>query len=189
MSIKKLLFIFTALIVAFFVKNILYQYKNFSEAENNYKNGEVIQAIDNYERVILAYTLFSKLVNESIKNLKTICANTDDNFIKIYCYETLKSSLFQIRSFYQPYKDDLNFAITQSAIIKANNDVKLTKEYLNLDKFDRAPNTFWSLISIASFASIIIFLYYMIQKNRINLLSLGFILILTTVWLISLYMA
>ncbi len=189
MNIKKLLLIFTVLILAFFVKNIFYQYKNFSKAENSYKNGEFIQAIDYYERVILAYTPFSKIVNESVKNLKNICVNTDDSFIKLYCYETLKSSLFQIRSFYQPYRDDLNFAINQSAIIKAHNDANFTKEYLSLDKFNRTPNTFWSLLSILSFLGIIIFLYYLIQKNRINLISLGFILILTVIWLISLYMA
>ncbi len=189
MSVKKLLGLFFALVFAFFIKNLFYQYKNFHEAENNYKNGDTIQAIDHYERVILAYTPFLGLVNDSIKNLKNICVNTDDNFIKLYCYETLKSSLFQIRSFYQPYKDDLDFAINQSATIKADNNPSYVKEYLRLDRFDRSPNTFWSLLSVILFASIVIYLYYLAQKSKINFLSLGFILVLTVLWLISLYMA
>lgn len=158
-----------------------------------------LEAIKAYEKVLLFYVPFSYYNDRAVNGILEICKVLDAYEEKLYCYETVRSSLLQIKSFYQPYSEvlkDVNSKIAylraslylrRDNLYSANDFNKLYMLQLNLLNYDNSPSTSWSFISVVSLMFWIGFVIYGIYVNAI-LGILGF-LTFFILWMVGLYMA
>jgi tetratricopeptide (TPR) repeat protein len=196
--IKRVSALILILLIIFLSKNLVYQFKNYSLAKEYQSKGDMYQAIDYYERVILAYTPLSPVINNSVDNLLNICYKANDQELKLYCLETLRSSLIQTKSFYQPYyelleKLNIDTAELRTEIITKNYQITNKKEIynqqLNIIKFNRFPDTFWSFLSILALIGWISMVFYTILKPEKTLIRWIVISIFYILWAYGLYKA
>lgn len=198
--------VFILVFIAFFlIRMVYFQYLYFEEG----KKLKSLERIKNYEKVILHHFPLSPYTNYAVNEVLKICEELKEDDEKLYCYETLRSSLIQIRSFYQPYQKTIQeikphiASLTAVAMInwKENGYTKADYERLyeiNLKLLihENTPSLFWSAISVFSFLGWIGFVFLIIFKgfersiNKKHLLSgvFGFI-VFFFLWIIGLYMA
>ncbi|MEZ0323489.1 MAG: hypothetical protein ABWJ98_04170 [Hydrogenothermaceae bacterium] len=193
---KKLLALFLIIVVSLIVRELITQREFIKVAEK--QSG--LDAIKFYEKVILSYVPFSPYNKKAVESIKDICKTLQKEDEKLYCYETLRTDLIQIKSFYQPFSDVLYEITPEIAKLRANQMIewegsnysksdfdRLYKAQLNLLNYDNSPSNFWSFITVLSFMMWISSVVLAIYKNVI-VGSFGF-LIFFTLWILGLFMA
>ena len=202
---KTIVLLLVIIFLAFFIRMLYSQYIYMKESEKT--NG--LEKVKAYEKVVLFHFPLSPYTKKAVEGIMRECEALKENNEKLYCYETLRSNLIQIKSFYQPYKNvilSINPKIAHFRTIEMINwkENKFTmKDYqslysfhLNLLNYDNAPSIFWSIITVFSLIGWIGSVFLIILKglgtplNKRILISgtAGFILFFT-LWLIGLYMA
>ena len=189
-------------IVLFYHEHRLY-YKGLNFQKENKK----IFAIDYYSYVIIAYVPFSPYVKKAERKILNIGRYFEKKKIfykALFAYEVLRSSYFQVRSFYQPRKkliEKLNYKIAKIKveILKNENRLKnMKKEYerqLKILQHNDFPSVIGSFIMCFSFLGWVGAIIFMIlrgfEKENINkkiiILSFGCYLLFFSIWIVSLY--
>jgi hypothetical protein len=206
---RRLLIVF--LIVFIIITSLGVLLKNqrdlFREAELVQAMGRPLMAVSLYERVILNYVPFSPYNKKAIERMENLCKNLNDKKYKLFCEETLRSSLYQTRSFYFPYNEKIKETEKRILLLKTelyiehNNPPekdyeRIYKDLKTMMEYDWYPSVFWSLIATVSLILWILCITFTIWKgfskqiNKRILISgtAGFILFFT-LWLIGLYIA
>ena len=183
--------------ISFAYKNINIQKEFYKKGLEYEKNNLLIPAIDAYERVILAYVPLSPYNRKALDKILYICERLD-SYDKLYCYETVKASLFQIQSFYQPFeniKDEVFEKIVNLRTELYAADLQLSEDEKSkirpimeeIAKKEFNPDKFWAFIAPVSLISWISFVIAGIWYRKLYF-YLGFILSFV-IWVVSLYMA
>lgn len=158
-----------------------------------------LDAIKSYEKVILFHFPFSPFTETSVKNILNLCPSFKEQEKSLYCYETLRSALIQIGSFYQPYNEvlkSINPEIARLRVrlmmnwdknISENDFGKIYNNQLKLLNYDNAPSKIWSFISVTSLLFWIGSVIFGIYKNKI-IGTVGFIFFFI-MWILGLIMA
>lgn len=203
--IKKV-FIFVLIFLLLFLIRMMYCQNLYMKDAMSQKGLEKIKA---FEKVILFHFPFSPFTEKSIKYSLNECNNFKENKEKLYCYETLRSSLLQIRSFYQPYKDVIEELNPKIAHLRAIESIKwkynnysekdyekIYKNHLALLRYDNAPSVSWSAVvvfSLIGWIGSVFFIIFKALKTPFNKKYLyagltGYI-IFFSFWLLGLWMA
>lgn len=203
---KKISMIFFLIIFFFYAKAFITQKNFISEAK---KTDNSIKAVRYYERALLSYVPLSSYNKEAIEGILERCKNFKDTEQKLYCYETLRSALYQIRSFYQPYKEEIKNIEPLIAELKTKQMIqwkynnfsekdyqRLYNHHIEILKYETSPSVLWSIISIFSLLAWIGSVFLIIIKgfntplNRKYLL-IGFMsfVLFFSLWIIGLYIA
>lgn len=203
---KKISMIFFLIIFFFYAKAFITQKNFISEAK---KTDNSIKAVRYYERALLSYVPLSSYNKEAIEGILERCKNFKDTEQKLYCYETLRSALYQIRSFYQPYKEEIKNIEPLIAELKTKQMIqwkynnfsekdyqRLYNHHMEILKYETSPSVLWSIISIFSLLAWIGSVFLIIIKgfntplNRKYLL-IGFMsfVLFFSLWIIGLYIA
>lgn len=205
MNKKVVLFIVIMVLISLLLRSLYTQYKFITIA----KDQKGLEKVKSLEKVILFYVPFSPFNKISVDELKKECQNFSINDEKLYCYETLRTSLIQIRSVYQPYQEVLDEIIPIIASLRAkemigwefNNYTKsdfntLYKNQIKLLMYDNTPSYFWSFIvgfSLIGWISSVIFLIWKGLGENINVLNVfwGLLAFVSffSLWILGLYMA
>ena len=80
--------------------------QDFTYGEAAYTNGEYKAAITHYERTIKWYTPLSPVVQRAVERLWQLGTEAEargDGSLALEAYQTLRSSLYAVQSFYLPY--------------------------------------------------------------------------------------
>ncbi|MGC9081064.1 hypothetical protein [Sulfurihydrogenibium sp.] len=182
---------------------VQYKYMNLSHQQAG------LEKIKSLEKVLLFYVPFSPYNDDAVNTMLEECQNLSKIDEKLYCYETLRTSLVQIRSFYQPYKKTLEQIIPVIADLRSiemlnwdfNNYSKedyknLYISQLKLLTYDNQPSVFWSFVAVISLIGWILAIVLLIWKGlgeRINkdyiLVSFVLFLLFFGLWILGLYMA
>lgn len=151
--------IFLVFLIALIMRQIFYQSKHHQEA----KFSIGIERVKAYERVILNHFPLSPYSKKAVDGLLKECNAFKENDEKLYCYETLRSSLIQIRSFYQPYIEAIEKIKPKIADLRAKEKIawkynkitmndyeKIYSEQMAILNHDNSPSLFWSLVTVLS---------------------------------------
>lgn len=196
------------LIIIFLIFSIrmLYSQHIYTKESDKLVGLEKVKA---YEKVILFHFPLSPYTKKAVKGMIIECEGLNKNNEKLYCYETLRSSLIQIKSFYQPYKtviESINPTIAHLRAIeminwKENNFImknyqSLYAFHLNILNYENAPSILWSIITVFSLLGWIGSVFLIILKGlgnplnkKILITGTGGFIIFFTLWLVGLYMA
>lgn len=203
---KKISIIFFVIIFLFCAKAFITQKNFISEAK---KTDNSIKAVRYYEKALLSYIPLSPYNKEAILGTLERCENFKDTEQKLYCYETLRSALYQIRSFYQPYKDEIKNIEPSIAELKTKQMIqwkynnfsekdyqRLYNHHMEILKYDSSPSGLWSIISIFSLLAWIGSVFWIIIKGfntplNKKYLLIGFVsfVLFFSLWIIGLYIA
>jgi hypothetical protein len=99
-----LMIIFIALLYA---KTAYNSRQDFTLGEDAYTHGEYKQAITHYERTIKWYTPLSTVVQRAVERLWQLGTEAEargELSLALEAYQTLRSSLYAVQSFYIPYQ-------------------------------------------------------------------------------------
>ncbi|WP_353684106.1 hypothetical protein V4D30_09555 [Thermodesulfovibrio sp. 3907-1M] len=194
------------MLLIFYLRLFLQQKDFMNKAKHS---NDSIKAITYYERVILSYIPFSPYSREAVNGILEKCKKTGDDEQKLYCYETLRSALYQVRSFYQPYREEIKKLEPLIAELKTYEMIQWKynnlseKDYqrlynynIEIMQYDSSPSVFWSMVSVLSLFAWICSVCFIILKglktpiNKRYLLwgLTGFILFFS-LWIIGLYNA
>jgi len=206
---RRLLIVF--LIVFIIITSLGVLLKNqrdlFREAELVQAMGKPLMAVSLYERVLLNYVPFSHYNKMAIERMEGLCKNLNDKKYKLFCEETLRSSLYQIRSIYIPYKEKIKETEKRILLLKTelyiehNNPAQIDYEKIYKDlkammEYDWYPSVFWSLIATVSLILWILCIILTIWKGfakqvnkRILISGTGGFILFFTLWIIGLYLA
>ncbi|MCX8125447.1 MAG: hypothetical protein N3F66_14960 [Spirochaetes bacterium] len=208
-SYRKVIFIsLIVLIVIFIVLSIrlaFYQYKHSNEAFAS-KDIEKVKAL---ERVILNHFPLSPYTKRAINELLTMCEKFNENDEKLYCYETLRSSLIQIKSFYQPYSEVIERIKPKIADLRAREKIAWKYNNLNVSDYDRlyneqmailnydnSPSLPWSALTIFSLLGWIGSVIFMILKGitkpvnkRFLRIGIAMYIVFFSLWILGLWKA
>ncbi|WP_028951037.1 hypothetical protein [Sulfurihydrogenibium subterraneum] len=205
MNKKVVLFIVIMVLISLLLRSLYTQYKFITIA----KDQKGLEKVKSLEKVILFCVPFSPFNKIAVDELKKECQNFSINDEKLYCYETLRTSLIQIKSIYQPYKEILDEIIPIIASLRAKemiswefNDYKesdfntLYKNQIKLLMYDNTPSYFWSFIvgfSLIGWISSVIFLIWKGLGENINVFNIfwGLLAFVSffSLWILGLYMA
>ncbi len=166
------IFFIIFILLLLFVRNFYYQVLH----EKEVKKSVGLEKVKAYERVILNHFPLSPYTERAVKELLSICEGFLEEKEKNYCYETLRSSLIQIRSFYQPYEeviDELKPKIADlRATLKNKGEQGKKEEYerifqaqLEILNYHHAPSCFWSIVTVFSLLGWITSLIIVIFKG------------------------
>lgn len=166
-----------------------------------------LMAISLYERVLLNYVPLSPYNKKAVEGIEKLCPTLNDKKHRLFCEETLRSSLYQIRSFYMPYEEKIRetekriLLLKTELFIEHNNPPQSYYEKIYQDlkammEHEWYPSVFWSIVVTVSLFLWIACLSFIIWKgfekslNKIRVLkgSVGFILFFS-LWLLGLYLA
>lgn len=179
----------------------------FREAELVQAMGKPLMAVSLYERVLLNYVPFSPYNKKAIERMENLCKNLNDKKYKLFCEETLKSSLYQIRNFCTPYHEKIKETEKRILLLKTelyiehNNPPekdyeKIYKDLKAMMEYDWYPSVFWSLIATVSLILWILCINFSIWKGfakqvnkKILITGTGGFILFFTLWIIGLYMA
>lgn len=141
------------------IRQAYFQNKHMKEATFS----KSIDRVKAYERVILNHFPLSSYTKRAVNALLNECETFMENDEKLYCYETLRTSLFQIRSFYQPYSYVLDKIKPKIAGLRAEEMIswrynnlttadyeKIYNKQLTILTYDNAPSMFWSFTIVVS---------------------------------------
>lgn len=122
-----------------------------------------LEKIRSCEKVILFHFPLSPYSKKAVNLLIDECEKLKDEEEKLYCYETLRSGLIQVKSFYQPYRDIIEDSKFKIAHLRATLAIKwqfnrysiqdydsLYRDNLALIQHENAPSVFWSLVVVFS---------------------------------------
>ncbi len=197
------LFFILFILLLLFVRNLYHQALHEKEGEKS----EGLEKVKAYERVILNHFPSSPYTERAIKELLLSCEKFPEEKEKLYCYETLRSSLIQIRSLHEPYSEILERINPKIANLRANLKNKLDqgdgKEYernfhiqLEILSYDNAPSLFWSFVTVFSLLGWITSLIFIICrgfKKPINKRCIAFgglsYLLFFLLWVLGLWLA
>lgn len=207
---KKILLLIS-LIIAIFIFSIIVLINNqrllIKEAQLVQAMGKPLMAISLYERVLLNYVPFSPYNKKAIEGIERLCPNLTDKKHRLFCEETLRSSLYQIRSFYIPYKEKIKETEKRILILKTelyiehNNPAerdyeKIYKDLKAMTEYEWYPSVFWSIlviISLLGWIASVIFIIHWGFKESVNrklvFISVAGFIIFFSLWIISLYLA
>lgn len=166
------LFFILFILLLLFVRNFYCQVLH----EKEVKKSEGLEKVKAYERVILNHFPLSPYTKRAAGELLLICEEFVEENEKLYCYETLRSSLIQIRSFYQPYKeiiDEINPKIADlRGRLKNKVEQEKNEEYerifqaqLEILNYNNAPSLFWSFVTVFSLLGWIASLIFVIFRG------------------------
>lgn len=197
--------VFLLIFLGFFMMRMLYfQYLYFEEGAKL----RGIERVRSYEKVILNHFPFSPYTHYAVDGVLKTCEELKENDEKLYCYETLRSSLIQIRSFYQPYQKILQEIEPHIAHLRTmaminwkedgfrENYARLYSANIKLLSYENTPSVFWSVVLVFSLLGWIGSVFLIIIKgfktplDKKQLLTgvVSFFLFFF-LWLLSLYMA
>lgn len=177
------------------------------EAQMVQAMGKPLMAISLYERVLLNYVPFSPYNGKAIGGIEKICLNLTDKKYKLFCEETLRSSLYQIRSFYIPYSEKIKetekriFLLKTELYVEHNNPPereyeKIYTDLKNMMEYEWYPSVGWSILVVLSLPSWIAAVIFIIcngfkkSANRKSVfVSLAGFIIFFFIWIIGLYLA
>lgn len=203
-NMKKFL-VFLLIFLGFFMMRMLYfQYLYFEEGAKL----RGIERVRSYEKVILNHFPFSPYTYYAVDGVLKTCEELKENDEKLYCYETLRSSLIQIRSFYQPYQKNLQEIkshiahLRTMAMINSKEDgfrenyARLYSANIKLLSYENTPSVFWSAVLVFSLLGWIGSVFLIIIKGfktpldkKQLLTGVVSFFIFFFLWLLSLYMA
>ena len=96
-----------AFVVMLYAKVAYNANRDFARGEESYRHGEYKVAITYYERTIKWYTPFSTVVQPAVERLWQLGAEAEargEVSLALEAYQTLRSSLYAVQSFYIPYQ-------------------------------------------------------------------------------------
>src|SRR5947208_2443816 len=99
-----LVIIFVALLYA---KTAYNSHQDFALGEDAYVHGEYKRALNHYERTIKWYTPLSTVVQRAVERLWQLGTEAEargELSLALEAYQTLRSSLYAVQSFYIPYQ-------------------------------------------------------------------------------------
>lgn len=203
---RKTIAVMIALLLCTIITRLLVsQYLFLQEAESSIG----IDRVKAYERVILHYVPLSPWTGRAVKELQKLCSDFYDEEEALYCYETLRSSLLQIRSVFIPYRDVLEVIIPRIAVLRAKlqighpggespyDEQTLIEYHTSLLRHDNSPSLFWSCVIVMSLLGwvgmgfALTWCCFREDKNKFRRLLFGGIawLILFGIWILGLYRA
>jgi hypothetical protein len=160
--------------------------------------GKPLMAISMYERALLNYVPFSPYNEKAVEKIKKTCQALTEKEHKLFCQETLRSALYQLRGFYVPYsetitKTEKDMLITKLELyIQHNNPPpeeyqQIFKELKAITDYDPYPSVFWSFLVVFSLAGWIgSAVFLTLKANKKAFLSF---LVFLFLWLLGLYLA
>ncbi|MDI6713982.1 MAG: hypothetical protein QMD43_03005 [Thermodesulfovibrio sp.] len=203
--LKPILLLLIFAVTALLTRQFFYQLKHMNEADAS----SGIEKIKAFERVILNHFPLSPYTKNAVDKILIECEGFIKTDEKLYCYETLRSSLIQIKSFYQPYEDTIKKINPKIAELRAES--MISWEYNNLTKkdferiytaqlallnYNNAPSQLWSAVTVFSligWISTIIFLimkgFTKNQNRRYIVTGILIYLVFFLLWLCGLYFA
>ncbi|MFN3813431.1 MAG: hypothetical protein ACK4SM_02255 [Aquificaceae bacterium] len=170
-------------------------------------SGEPLMAISMYERALLNYVPFSPYNKDALEKMEKLCPKLKEKEHRLFCYETLRSALYQTKGLYVPYGErlkDLKNPILLTKLelyIERNLPPKnkyqtIYEELRRFMDYSPYPSVTWSLVVVFSLLGWVFSLVWIIWKgltmpiNR-SALMLGSLSYLTFfgLWILGLYMA
>jgi hypothetical protein len=106
-SALRLLVLLVAFVVILYAKVAYNASQDFALGENAYTHGEYKRAITHYERTIKWYTPLSTAVQRAVERLWQLGTEAEargEISLALEAYQTLRSSLYAVQSFYIPYQ-------------------------------------------------------------------------------------
>jgi len=199
---KKLVILLIVIFLFFIIKNLFYQYRYYNYA----KQHEGLAKVKAYEKVILSYVPFSPLGSKAVEELYLYCHTFKKYDERLYCLETLRTSIYQIQNpITRPYAEYLEKINPEIAKLRALESInweyssytmadyeKLYNAQMQILNYDNKPSDFWSFIVVLSLigwiSSVLLFIWKANNKKQILLYSLMFIAFFS-LWIVSLYKA
>lgn len=187
---------------------LIYNQKQLiKEAQLLQAMGKPLMTVSLYERVLLNYVPFSPYNKKAIEGIEKICPTLNDKKYRLYCEETLRSALYQIRGFSIPYGEKIKETEKKILLLKTELYIehnqppqdkyeKIYQDLKTMTEYEWYPSVGWSITPILSlllWVGCLIFVIWKGFEKRLNrkaiLIGLiGFILFFS-VWLIGLYLA
>jgi len=199
---KLTILLLAVMLIAFLAKNLYYQDRYYNTA----KQQDGIVKVKAYERVILSYVPFSPLGSKAVEELYLYCHTFKKDDERLYCLETLRTSIYQIQNpITRPYTEYLEKINPEIAKLRALESInwefnnytmadyeKLYNAQMQVLNYDNKPSDFWSFIVVLSLigwiSSVLLFIWKANDKKQILLYSLMFIAFFS-LWIVSLYKA
>ncbi|SNZ15015.1 hypothetical protein [Hydrogenobacter hydrogenophilus] len=194
---KWLLVIFVLVMSAVFV---LFQNQKrlIREGDALLVSGNPLMAISMYERTLLNYVPFSPYNQEAVEKIEKLCPKLKEKEHRLFCYETLRSAIYQIRGIYTPYSEklqklDKDIVLLKTELYIQNNlppedkYQQIYKDLKAMQDYDPYPSVFWSILVVLSLLGWIGSVVFMIYRSfRVGLLSF---VVFFSLWVLSLYKA
>lgn len=106
-SALRIVVLLVAFVVILYAKVAYNASQDFALGENAYTHGEYKRAITHYERTIKWYTPLSTAVQRAVERLWQLGTEAEargEISLALEAYQTLRSSLYAVQSFYIPYQ-------------------------------------------------------------------------------------
>jgi hypothetical protein len=199
---KKVVILLIVIFLFFIIKNLFYQYRHYNFA----KQQEGLDKVKAYEKVILSYVPFSPLGSKAVEELYLYCHTFKKDDERLYCLETLRTSIYQIQNpITRPYVEYLKKINPEIAKLRALESInwefnnytmadyeKLYNAQMQVLNYDNKPSDFWSFIVVLSLigwiSAVLLFIWKGNDRKQILLYSLMFIAFFS-LWIVSLYKA
>ncbi|WP_299230003.1 hypothetical protein [Sulfurihydrogenibium sp.] len=199
---KKLVILLIVIFLFFIIKNLIYQYKHYNSA----KQQEGLEKVKAYEKVILSYVPLSPIGSKAVEELYIYCHTFKKDDERLYCLETLRTSIYQIQNpITRPYVEYLEKINPEIAKLRALESInwefnnytmadyeKLYNVQMQVLNYDNKPSDFWSFIVVLSLigwiSSVLLFIWKANNRKQILLYSLMFVAFFS-LWIVSLYKA
>jgi hypothetical protein len=199
---KLTILLLAVMLLTFLVKNLYYQNRYYNSA----KQQDGIPKVKAYEKVILSYVPLSPLGSKAVEELYIYCHTFKKDDERLYCLETLRTSIYQIQNpITRPYVDYLEKINPEIAKLRALESInwefnnytmtdyeKLYNVQMQVLNYDNKPSDFWSFIVVLSLigwiSSVLLFIWKANDRKQILLYSLMFVAFFS-LWIVSLYKA
>ena len=149
LCIVGLLVIFVVILYA----KVAYKPPKFALGEDAYAHGEYKRAITHYERTIKWYTPLSAVVQRAVERLWQLGTEAETRgeiSLALEAYQTLRSSLYAVQSFYIPYQNWIPKSEARIAPLLARTKAEKSPIQTNWRKTQRAlpcsSNGMWARI-------------------------------------------
>src|SRR5882762_8862378 len=106
-SALRIVVLLVAFVVILYAKVVYNASQDFTLGEDAYTHGEYKRAMTHYERTIKWYTPLSTVVQRAIERLWQLGTEAEargELALALEAYQTLRSSLYAVQSFYIPYQ-------------------------------------------------------------------------------------
>jgi hypothetical protein len=199
---KLTILLLLTILITFLAKNLYYQNRYYNAA----KQQDGIAKVKAYEKVILSYVPFSPIGSKAVEELYLYCHTFKKDDERLYCLETLRTSIYQIQNPitrpYTKYLEKINPEIAKLRALESinwefNNYTmadyeKLYNSQMQVLNYDNKPSDFWSFIVVLSLigwiSSVLLFIWKANDRKQILIYSLTFIAFFS-LWIVSLYKA
>jgi hypothetical protein len=199
---KLTILLLVTIFITFLAKNLYYQNRYYNTA----KQQDGIAKVKAYEKVILSYVPLSPLGSKAVEELYLYCHTFKKDDERLYCLETLRTSIYQIQNpITRPYTEYLEKINPEIAKLRALESInwefnnytmadyeKLYNAQMQVLNYDNKPSDFWSFIVVLSLigwiSSVLLFIWKANDRKQILLYSLMFVAFFS-LWIVSLYKA